>query len=332
MTLSLLDARDHVQRHFFSSSLAHVNSFTMLGQAPSLVTASLRLLLTAGVRANLSNANANESELKLALESVAQPTVLDFCMKSDRFLAETLLETVQFALRAERTGALCAADLARIGTPLCRIVLRATARTANVALMNELAEFFVARIGRQMQSVMLREAIASAQCKFIKAIIDLSQTSDVRRALIATGLHDALSHSFVNSLALPVESDAREHLIELFASIADVSQVVSLFRLCVAALIAAERSAIERGADAGEAPTRAVDVIKSLCALTSVEAQLACFDDVRKQLAENAREIDVDDQERAITVAMIRCSDAIRAACALEFKLNLFAIRVDANQ
>lgn len=238
MTLSLLDARDAVHRHFFASSLARVNSFTMLGQAPSLVATSLRLLLRNGVRANLDRAAANESELRLALESIAQPAVLDFCLKSDRSLAETLHETVQFALRAERTGALCAADSERIGAPLCRIVLRAAARTANAALTSELAEFFVARVGRETQCVMLREAIASAQCKFIKAIVDLSRTSDVRRALIAAELHDALSQSFVSSRALPVESDARDQLIELFAGVASVPQVVSLFRVCLAALSA----------------------------------------------------------------------------------------------
>lgn len=324
MTLSLLDARDHVNRHFFTSSLSHVNSFALLGHTPSLVAQSLRVLLRSGLAANLGPTDrCNHSELKSTLECIAQPPVMDFLLKTDPALADALADTVVLLLRAPTTPALCAADPARICAPLCRIVLRSAARTANLALTAELAEFFVARIARDAQCVMLREAIASAHCKFLKSAIDYSRNSDVRRALIATELHDALVDAFSHSRALPAESDARDHLIELFANVATSKQVVSLFRRCVAALVAAERSAAERSATT-EAPTRAVDMIKSLCALASLEAQLACYEDVRKQLVENAREIDIDDQERAMTLAMMRCSDALRAACAPEFKIALF--------
>jgi Rps23 Pro-64 3,4-dihydroxylase Tpa1-like proline 4-hydroxylase len=323
MTLSLLNARDNVQRHFFASSLSHINSFALLGQTPSLIGTSLRILLRNGLRANLLALDqCNQTEFKLTLECIAQPPVLDFLLKTDPALADALAETVLFLLRAPTTAALCAADPVRICAPVCRIVLRSTARTANFALTGELAEFFVARIEREAQCVMLREAIASAQCKFLKSVIDYSRNSDVRRALIATELHDALIEAFSHSRALPAESDARDHLIELFANVATSKQIVSLFRHCVTALVAAERNAAER--NAVEAPTRAVDMIKTLCSLASVEAQLACYEDVRKQLVENAREIDLDDQERAMTVAMLRCSDALRAACAPEFKIALF--------
>lgn len=320
----VVEARDAVNRHF-STSLSHVNSMTLLGYTPSLLATALRTLLASGIAANLATASASADELACALECVAQPHVMDFLLKFDAGLANALHETLQLALRADATGELCARDPERVCAPLGRILLRAASRGG---LSNaELAEFFVSRLAAGSQARLLHEAIAAGQCKFLKAAVQYSSASAVRRKLIAGELQRALLCSFSKkaSAVLPADSEARRSLLELLVAVGAPAQLIELFRLGLAALVDAERAADRNGREhVGDQAERALDLAKTLFALMPLSAQLVSFDVVRKQLVENARQVDADDQEAAVTRAVVRCSDAIRATCSPDFKLVLF--------
>lgn len=325
MTAAVFEARDAVNRHF-STSLSHVNSMTLMGYTPSLLAASLRTLLARGIAANLAAAPPGSSdELACALECVAQPAVMDFVLKFDAGLAGQLHETLQIALRADATGELCARDPERVCAPLARILLRAAARGG---LSNaDLAEWFVSRLAAGSQARLLQEAIAAGQCKFLKAVVQYSSASAVRRKLVAGELQRALLCSFSKKApaVLPVDGEARRTLLELLVAVGSPAQLVELFRLGLAALVDAERAADKNGRDnVGDQAERALDLAQTLFALMPLAAQLVSFDVVRKRLVENARQVDTDDQEGAVTRAVVRCSDAIRATCSPDFKLVLF--------
>jgi hypothetical protein len=323
--MNLLDARSAVNRHFQSTPST---SMTLLGHVPSLLASALRTLLSSGIAAALVYGVGSDADLAVALECIAQVEVIDFVLKSDSALSAALQETMQLVLRAEATADACARNPDTVCAPLCRIVLRMAARANAVTGNGELAEFCVARLAADAQACMLRQAIVMGQSKFVAAVIELSAASAVRRTLIAGELQRALSCSFSKkaAVALPADSEARRRMLELFAAVGAPAQLVDLFRLAVGALISAERAAEKVGRDAiGDAAERALDFATSIFSMMPLAAQLVSFDAVRKQLVFNGA-VDADDQEGAVTRAILRCSDAIRGTCSPEFKFALFRV------